>query len=160
MIVNQSVKSFCYYLKKILNTIILNKKMNFVLGNECTPCMSKTTSYLHAGHRILLPPFLEFLIGSDLLSKIFWQQTWHKLWLHGKSTTGGFSLSRHSWQLVILSYLTSEKFSSILVPKWTVHDPEYAQVYSTNKCCVSTAVICILFFRPGDQSHALSYDLF
>ena len=129
--------------------------MNFVLGNECTPCMSKTTSYLHAGHRILLPPFLEFLIGSDLLSKIFWQQTWHKLWLHGKSTTGGFSLSRHSWQLVNLSYLTSENFSSILVPKWPDHDPEYAKVYSANKCC---HMYSGFVFRPGDQSHALSYD--
>ena len=92
--------------------------MNFVLGNECTPCMSNTTSYLQAGHRIRLPPFLEFLIGSDLLSKIFWQQTWHKLWLHGKSTTGGFNLSRHSWQLVILSYLTSEKLYSKMTRLW------------------------------------------
>ena len=92
--------------------------MNFVLGNECTPCMSNTTSYLQAGHRIRLPPFLEFLIGSDLLSKIFWQQTWHKLWLHGKSTTGGFSLSRHSWQLVILSYLTSEQNHSKTTRLW------------------------------------------
>ena len=113
---NQSISITWYYFtcaKSVLKKII----MNFVLGNECTPCMSNTTSYLQAGHRILLPPFLEFLIGSDLLSKIFWQHIWQRLWLHGNSTTGGFSLSRHSWQLVILSYFTSKIFFQ-MTPIW------------------------------------------